>query len=92
MLYRPFQTDAEWEYPFDETALRTIENRFEVVACQGLLARAKWAAVISVLAPRQGARLADRWHAEDVAQCTTPPSLRKSLLASFCLRKRAGPA
>lgn len=92
LLYRPFQTDAEWEYPFDEAALRTIEGRFEVVACQGLLARAKWAAVISVLAPRLGAKLAERWHTEDLAQCTTPAALRKSLHASYCLRKRATPA
>jgi SAM-dependent methyltransferase len=89
LLYRPFQTDAEWEYPFGERALRTIEKRFEVVACQGLLARAKWAAVISVFAPKLGARLAEKWHAEDLAQCTTPRSLRKSLHASYCLRKRA---
>jgi 2-polyprenyl-3-methyl-5-hydroxy-6-metoxy-1,4-benzoquinol methylase len=91
MLYRPFQTDAEWEYPFDEAALRTIEARFEVVACQGLLAKAKWAAVISVVAPKLGARLAERWHADDLARCTTPASLRRSLHASYCLRKRAAP-
>ena len=89
LLYRPFQTDAEWEYPFDEAALRAIEARFEVVACQGLLAKAKWAAVIAVAAPGLGARLAEKWRAEDLGACTTPASLRRSLHASYCLRKRA---
>jgi SAM-dependent methyltransferase len=88
-LYRPFQTDSQWEYPFDARALEMIEARFEVVACQGVLAKAKWAAIIAVVAPGLGARLARKWHADDMAACTTPASLRRSLHASYCLRKRA---
>lgn len=87
-LYRPFQTDSEWEHPFDERALAAIEARFDVVACQGLLAKVKWAAAIAVLSPRLGARLADKWQAEDMAASTTTASLRRSLHASYCLRKR----
>lgn len=91
-FYRPFQTDSDWEYPFDKRSLQAIETRFDVVACQGLLAKAKWAAVIALLSPRLGARLAGKWQADDLAACTTPASLRRSLHASYCLRKRPRPA
>jgi hypothetical protein len=87
-IYRPFQTDSEWEHPFDAASLRAIEGRFDVMACQGLLTKAKWAAIIAVLAPKLGARLGQKWQADDMARSTTPRSLRRSLHASYLLRKR----
>ncbi len=41
-LYRPFQKDADWEWPFQRTTFATIENYFEIEAIQGYLGRAKW--------------------------------------------------
>lgn len=35
LLYRPFQTDRAWEWPFTRQTLRTISQHFEIEAVQG---------------------------------------------------------
>ena len=35
LAYRPFQTDASWEYPFTKATLRSIEHYFQVEKIQG---------------------------------------------------------
>ncbi len=41
-LYRPFQEDADWEWPFRKSTFSTIEKHFHIDAIQGFLGRAKW--------------------------------------------------
>lgn len=86
--FRPFQTDADWEYPFSEQSLRAIENRFDVLGCQGVMGRSKWAALLGVVSPRLAAAKAKDWHAQDLAKMTTPRALRSCLQGSYHLRKR----
>lgn len=87
-LYRPFQTDAAWEHPFDRSSLRTIESRFDLVDCQGILDKAKWAAAISVLAPAAGKKMAKRWHDDDLATKTRPENIRDCLRVSYHLQRK----
>lgn len=86
--YRPFQTDAEWEYPFTERSISAIEGRFDVLDRKGLLNRGKWAAVLGVVSPRLAARLAARLHEADMRSDTSRADLRRSLQVSYHLRRK----
>lgn len=41
-LYRPFQSDAAWEYPFGRKTLKKLENAFKVKDVRGVLGKSKW--------------------------------------------------
>ncbi len=40
-LYRPFQTDRDWEWPFTKETLSHIQRYFEITAMQGLMGMVK---------------------------------------------------
>lgn len=48
-LYRPFQADADWEWPFTQRTFRQLAQRFDIEAVQGTLGYAKWALPLVVL-------------------------------------------
>ncbi len=48
-LYRPFQTDAAWEWPFTRATFERFSRDFELEVVQGLLGYSKWAVPIFVL-------------------------------------------
>jgi len=48
-LYRPFQSDKDWEWPFDKKALEKIGSRFRVSAMHGILGKSKWSFILNVL-------------------------------------------
>jgi 2-polyprenyl-3-methyl-5-hydroxy-6-metoxy-1,4-benzoquinol methylase len=48
-LYRPFQSDADWEWPFDKKSFNKINQRFHIDAMHGILGKSKWAFVLNVL-------------------------------------------
>lgn len=41
-LYRPFQSDAAWEFPFGRKTIRILENYFNFEETRGVLGSAKW--------------------------------------------------
>jgi len=53
-LYRPFQTDAAWEWPFTQRTFAAIEKYFRIEAIQGVLGCAKWAIPLSLVPFAQG--------------------------------------
>ena len=59
-IYRRWQADTEWEWPFTRDTLRAIERRFRIVEVRGVFGTAKWALPLAVLFPQPGAR-ALRW-------------------------------
>lgn len=66
-LYRPFQTDAEWEWPFTKKTFRKFQSAFAIVEKHGLLGKSKWIAVLSVL-PMSKKKLEEtgkKWHQDD---------------------------
>lgn len=77
-VFRPFQTDAAWEYPFDRETLTYIEDHFEVTTCLGLFRKAKWALIMGMLSPGLGRRFGDKWYREDL---NTSVSGRKKFAA-----------
>jgi SAM-dependent methyltransferase len=87
-LYRPFQTDADWEFPFTDPTLASIESHFHVIERVSVYRRAKWAMVLAVPMPGLGRRLGDRWFAEEVAQSASPRQVRGGLQVSYLLGRK----
>lgn len=86
--YRPFQTDADWEFPFTRQTCRELDTHFDVVDKFGVFNRAKWAMLLGILNPKLGRRFGDNWFAADLAARGTQDNMMKSLHISFHLRKR----
>jgi SAM-dependent methyltransferase len=87
-MYRPFQTDRAWEFPFDAEDLEEIERRFTVLERVGLLDRCKWAMVIAAVAPDTGRRLGARWFRSDTRPRRSPAELRSCLHVTYHLQRR----
>ena len=41
MLYRPLQTDHEWEWPFTFSSFRYLQRYFEIANIQGFMGMSK---------------------------------------------------
>lgn len=86
-VFRPFQSDADWEYPLTARGMEAIESRFQVQDAFGVFNRGKWALVLGVLSPRLGRRYGDALFAADFAEGAGRRSLRRSLHLSYYLTK-----
>lgn len=42
-LYRPFQSDSEWEFPLTEESINLIEKHFEITNMHGIIGKSKQA-------------------------------------------------
>lgn len=88
-LFRPFQTDAAWEHPFDHNSIAQIEKRFDVVAVQGILGKSKWAGIVGFFSPSLGGRFAQKWHDDDLLNKNDKDSIRNCLHVSYLLKKKS---
>ncbi len=88
-LFRPFQTDADWEFPLTAKGMRAIESRFAVRDRLGVFNRGKWALILGVLSPRLGRRYGDALFAADFDGRGRHRRLKSSLHLSYCLEKPA---
>lgn len=86
--FRPFQTDAEWEYPFTAATLKKIENRFAVRASLALFNRAKWALAVGLFLPERGARMGERQFRADLANQPAWRDRRAALQISYLLGRK----
>lgn len=53
-LYRPFQTDKHWEWPFTKETLKTIESRFRILDIHGIMGASKWGIALNLLPLSKG--------------------------------------
>ena len=83
--YRPFQTDRDWEYPFDARALRLIAARYAIADHLGVFGRGKWALIMGIISPRLAARYGDRLFASDFDRKQTNTDIRATLHVSYLL-------
>lgn len=86
LMFRPFQSDAAWEFPFTAATLRKIETRFTVDQAMALFRRAKWAMALGVISPALGARYGDRWYGQDLDTRSTFADRCSALQVSYMLR------
>lgn len=88
-LYRPLQSDKDWEFPFTRETFSVIQKHFVVERAQGILGRSKWAFLAMPLGIDRAARLARRWHAQDLKRATKPGSdLWRCMQVTMKLRRR----
>ena len=67
-LYRPFQTNAAWEWPFKQHNFETIQKYFRIEKIQGVVGLSKWVLPLAAV-PLFGdatVRLGRRLHAADM--------------------------
>ncbi|HMP92834.1 MAG TPA: class I SAM-dependent methyltransferase, partial [Phnomibacter sp.] len=58
-LYRPFQTDKDWEWPFTAKTLEWFASQFTVKAAHGMLGKSKYGLLVNLLPAGRGFK--NRW-------------------------------
>ena len=48
-MYRPFQSDKDWEWPFTKGTIREIERQFQIEEIRGILGKSKYGLLINLL-------------------------------------------
>jgi len=91
-LYRPFQSDAAWEWPFTKADVQLWQQSFDCLERRGILGKAKWAFLLAFW-PMSAARrqaLVRRWHRLDwEASATSDRALYRCMHLTMHLQKKA---
>jgi 2-polyprenyl-3-methyl-5-hydroxy-6-metoxy-1,4-benzoquinol methylase len=90
-MYRPFQSDASWEWPFTQRSFEQIERYFHIEAVQGVMGYAKWAIPIAMLPYGKGlaVRVGQRLHNWDQRSAVQRgPGLWRCLQVAMHLRRK----
>lgn len=91
MLYRPFQTDAEWEWPFTKKTFYKFQNAFNIEERRGLLGKTKWFFLINFLplSDEKKMEIGRKWHRDDWEKSATSlPSLFACMHVTMLMRKK----
>lgn len=66
-VYRPFQSDKDWEWPFTRKTYYKFEKAFEIKERRGVLGKTKYAAILNLLPISEKRKLekAKAWHMDD---------------------------
>ncbi|OYU80812.1 MAG: methyltransferase [Flavobacterium sp. BFFFF1] len=66
-IYRPFQTDADWEWPFSKKTLYQYREAFHIIEKHGLLGLSKWIVFVNMLplSAEKKTRIGKNWHQKD---------------------------
>ena len=67
VLYRPFQSDKDWEWPFSRKTYYQFESGFQIMDRKAVLGKTKWTFLINMLPISEEKKLqkAKNWHRED---------------------------
>ena len=88
-LYRPFQADSEWEWPFTKRTFELIQEYFEIEAVQGIMGHAKWSLLLAPFSREYATRVGSRLHSRDLAEAhRLGRGLWRCMVATMCWRKR----
>jgi 2-polyprenyl-3-methyl-5-hydroxy-6-metoxy-1,4-benzoquinol methylase len=66
-LYRPFQSDKDWEWPFNEKTISKFEKAFDIKDRRGTLGKSKWFILLNFLpcSDEWKTQIGKKWHDED---------------------------
>jgi len=66
-LYRPFQSDKDWEWPFSKQTYFKYEKAFNIIERRGMLGKSKWFFLLNLLpySSENKKGIAKKWHQED---------------------------
>jgi len=69
--YRPFQSNASWEWPFDRSMLDKLGQSFDIVGVQGYLGLAKYPLILAAIpgGKRVACAIGQRLHRLDLRRC-----------------------
>ena len=68
VLYRPFQSDKDWEWPFTKKTYFKFDKAFDILDRRGLLGQAKWYFVLNFvpfLSIEKKQLIGKKWHKKD---------------------------
>ncbi len=66
-LYRPFQSDKDWEWPFSKQIYYTFEKSFKIQDRRAVLGKSKWFFLLELLplSASRKTKLLNNWHLRD---------------------------
>jgi len=66
-IYRPFQSDADWEWPFTRRTYSQFKKAFNIEERRGLLGKTKWFFLLNFVPMSEEKRmnLGKKWHNDD---------------------------
>lgn len=88
LSFRPFQSDAEWEFPLLGKDIKALNSRFQIDEKLGVFNWGKWALILGVLSPSLGRRFGDKLFAKDFTEKARRRSLKSSLHISFLMSSK----
>ena len=88
VLYRPFQADRAWEYPFTRSSLATIRDHFHVDRVQGVVGRSKWGLPLALFDTQWARQVAKRGHERDLKEATSLDDITHCLQVAMRLVPR----
>lgn len=87
-LYRPFQSDKEWEFPFTKKSITDIQKYFRIREVQGVLGKAKWSLPMMLLPGKTPLRIGKKWLQKDLQEVNRiNPALWSCLQITMLLDK-----
>lgn len=88
-LYRPFQQDRDWEFPFTKLNFDVIKKKFTIIEMQGFMGVSKFAYPIMLLNKIWGIKIGKRLHLFDKKHTKILGSaLWRCLQVSLLLKRR----
>lgn len=89
-LYRPFQSDADWEWPFTRKTFFQFDKAFTIVERRGLLGKTKWFFLVNFLPISETKKLeiGKKWHKDDWENSKTSNSSLFSCMHVTMLMKK----
>ena len=90
MIYRPFQSDAAWEWPFTKKTFFKYQKAFKIEERRGLLGKSKWFFLLGFLpfSEEKKIELGKKWHKEDWEKSSTSlPRLFSCMHLTMLMRK-----
>lgn len=88
ILYRPFQPDKEWEYPFNKNTFKLFQKYFKIEYIQGYSGYVKWAFFLAIISRKLALKIGKMLHKKDMKEASKiGKGLWRCMAVIMCLRK-----
>jgi len=89
-VYRPFQSDAAWEWPFTKKVFYQLQKAFTIIDRRGILGKSKWFALINILpiSEEKKRKIGQDWHNKDWEQSRTSDKILFNCMHLTMLMKK----
>ncbi len=89
IIYHPFRSDREWEWPFKRATFKTIRKYFEIHKVQGFVGKSKWAIPFVFINKKLAIKIAKKLHNSDLAEANKEGAgLWRCMQVVMCLEKK----